>query len=192
MVKIGQTVGLNISVLVADGSQPVGRGIGPALEARDVLAVLRNDADAPQDLRNRAVALAGRIFEMAGSIAPDAAIAKAHGLIDDGQAWRKFQAICEAQGGMRVPPQAAHTHVVAAPSTGPVISIDNRRLARVAKLAGAPQSPAAGLYLHTPVGSRVERGQPLFTLHAETPGELAYALAYLYGQPPIVAIANGQ
>jgi thymidine phosphorylase len=192
MVKIGQTVGLNISVLVADGSQPVGRGIGPALEARDVLAVLRNDADAPQDLRNRAVALAGRIFEMAGSITPEAAIAKAQVLIDDGQAWRKFQAICEAQGGMRVPPQAAHTHVVAAPAAGPVISIDNRRLARVAKLAGAPQSPAAGLYLHSPVGTRVERGQPLFTLHAETPGELAYALAYLYGQPPVVAIANGQ
>ena len=66
------------------------------------------------------------------------------------------------------------------------------RLARVAKLAGAPQSAAAGLYLHTPIGTRVERGQPLFTLHAETPGELAYALAYLYGQPPVVAIANGQ
>ena len=192
MVKIGQTVGLQISVLLTDGSQPVGRGIGPALEARDVLAVLRNEPDAPQDLRERAVALAARIFEMAGSITKEAAIAKARGLIDDGQAWRKFEAICEAQGGLRVPPQAAHTHVIAAPTTGPVISIDNRRLARVAKLAGAPQSPAAGLYLHTPVGTRVERGQPLFTLHAETPGELAYALAYLYAQPPIVAIANGQ
>lgn len=192
MVKIGQTVGLQISVLLTDGSQPVGRGIGPALEARDVLAVLRNEPDAPQDLRERAVSLAGRIFEMAGSITPEAALAKARGLIDNGQAWRKFEAICEAQGGMRVPPQAAHTHVIAAPTSGPVISIDNRRLARVAKLAGAPQSPAAGLNLHTPVGTRVERGQPLFTLHAETPGELAYALAYLYGQPAIVAIANGQ
>ena len=192
MVKIGQTAGLQISILTTDGSQPVGRGIGPALEARDVLAVLRNETDAPQDLRERAVALAGRIFEMAGSITAEAAVNKARGLIDDGQAWRKFQAICEAQGGMRVPPQAAHTHVVTSPTAGPVISIDNRRLARVAKLAGAPQSPAAGLYLHTPVGTRVERGQPLFTLHAETPGELAYALAYLYAQPPIIAIANGQ
>jgi thymidine phosphorylase len=192
MVKIGQTVGLQISILLTDGSQPVGRGIGPALEAHDVLAVLRNEANAPQDLRERAVALAGRIFEMAGSVTPEAAVAKARGLIDDCQAWRKFQAICEAQGGMRVPPQAAHTHVITAPTAGPVISIDNRRLARVAKLAGAPQSSGAGLYLHTPIGTRVERNQPLFTLHAETPGELAYALAYLYAQPPIIAIANGQ
>jgi thymidine phosphorylase len=93
---------------------------------------------------------------------------------------------------MREPTTAAHTHVITAPAAGPVISIDNRRLSRVAKLAGAPQSPAAGLYLHAPVGTRVERGQALFTLHAETPGELAYALAYLYAQPPIVGIANGQ
>lgn len=192
MVKIGATVGLQISVLITDGRQPVGRGIGPALEARDVLAVLRNEPDAPQDLRERAVALAGRIFEIASRVTPETGIEMARSLLDDGRAWRKFQAICEAQGGMREPTKAAHTHVITAPAAGPVISIDNRRLARVAKLAGAPQSPAAGLELHTPVGTRVEHGQPLFTLHAETPGELAYALAYLYAQPPIVAIANGQ
>lgn len=192
MVRIGQTIGLEISVLITDGTQPVGRGIGPALEARDVLAVLQGAPDAPQDLRERAIALSGRIIEMASRVSAETGTAIARGLLDDGRAWKKFQSICEAQGGMRVPPQATHTHVVAAPATGPVVSIDNRRLARVAKLAGAPQSPAAGLYLHTPVGTRVERGQPLFTLHAETPGELAYALAYLYAQPPIIEIANGQ
>jgi thymidine phosphorylase len=192
MVRIGQTVGLQISVLITDGTQPVGRGIGPALEARDVLSVLRCDADAPQDLRERAIALSGRIIEMASRVSAETGTAIARGLLDDGRAWKKFQAICEAQGGMRVPPVARHTHVVAAPAGGPVISIDNRRLARVAKLAGAPQSPAAGLDLHTPVGTQVERGQPLFTLHAETPGELAYALAYLYAQPPVVVVANGQ
>jgi thymidine phosphorylase len=192
MIRIGQTVGLQISVLISDGSQPVGRGIGPALEARDVLAVLQNAPDAPADLRDRSIALAGRILEMANGVDPATAITTARSLLDDGRAWQKFQAICEAQGGMREPTTAAHTHVIAAPAAGPVISIDNRRLSRVAKLAGAPQSPAAGLYLHAPVGTRVERGQPLFTLHAETPGELAYALAYLYAQPPIIGIANGQ
>ncbi|MCP6757153.1 thymidine phosphorylase, partial [Klebsiella pneumoniae] len=56
--------------------------------------------------------------------------------------------------------------------------MDNRRLARIAKLAGAPRAPAAGLDLHVRLNERVETGQPLFTLHAETPGELAYALAF--------------
>jgi len=192
MVKVGQAIGLHVDVMQTDGSQPVGRGVGPALEARDVLAVLRREADAPQDLRERAVVLAGRIFEMAGHTPPGSGAALARALLDDGRAWHKFQAICDAQGGMREPPQAAHMHVMTAPSAGRVVSIDNRRLGRAAKLAGAPQSPAAGLSLHTPLGTRVERDQPLFTMHAETPGELAYALAYLHGQPPIVEIANGQ
>ncbi len=39
--------GIHLSVQITDGHQPVGRGIGPALEARDVLAVLRNTANAP-------------------------------------------------------------------------------------------------------------------------------------------------
>jgi thymidine phosphorylase len=61
---------------------------------------------------------------------------------------------------------------------GTVIAIDNRRLARIAKLAGAPGTACAGLDLHVRPGELVERGQPLFTLHAGTPGELAYALEY--------------
>jgi thymidine phosphorylase len=67
--------------------------------------------------------------------------------------------------------------------------IDNRRLARIAKLAGAPHSPAAGLELHAAVGVPVERGQPLYTIHAESPGELAYALDYVRSRPEIVQLA---
>jgi thymidine phosphorylase len=71
---------------------------------------------------------------------------------------------------------------------GRVGTIDNRRLARVAKLAGAPTAPAAGVELHTPVGTTVEAGEPLFTLHADAPGELSYALDYVAARPPIVGV----
>lgn len=111
-------------------------------------------------------------------------------ILDDGRAWSKFQAICEAQGGMRAPPEARHTQVVAATRTGKVVRIDNRRLARIAKLAGAPLSPAAGLELHAAMGAHVARGQPLFTIHAEAPGELAYALDHLAGRADAIAIAE--
>jgi hypothetical protein len=60
-------------------------------------------------------------------------------ILDDGGAWREFRAICEAQGGMRELPQAQFTHLVTAPRAGRVVSIDNRLLARIAKLAGAPR-----------------------------------------------------
>ena len=57
---VGKAVGLDTRVVITDGTQPVGRGIGPALEAMDLLSVLKNEVDAPKDLRERAVLLAGR------------------------------------------------------------------------------------------------------------------------------------
>ena len=59
------------------------------------------------------------------------------------EAARKFEAICRAQGGMRIPPVAARQRPVEAPWSGAVLRIDNRRLSRLAKLAGAPAVAAA-------------------------------------------------
>lgn len=186
--EVGRAVGLNIRAVFTDGAQPVGCGIGPALEARDVLSVLRGEAEAPQSLRERALVLAGAILELSSRVSPGEGYSTARSILDEGHAWRKFQAICEAQGGIREPPRAEHTRIIEARSTGRVVRIDNRRLARVAKLSGAPKAPAAGVQLHTPLGSQVEKGQPLFTIHAEAPGELAYALAYVEGKPDILHI----
>ncbi|MEQ1866172.1 MAG: thymidine phosphorylase, partial [Micropepsaceae bacterium] len=108
-------------------------------------------------------------------------IAEATRYLDSGEAWRKFQAICEAQGGMRTPPVAPFRRDFTALAAARVKAIDNRKLARVAKLAGAPVSTAAGLELRARTGDRVEKGQPLFTLHAQTQGEMAYAAAYADG-----------
>jgi thymidine phosphorylase len=188
LVETGRIIGLTVQTVVTDGTQPVGRGIGPALEARDVLAVLRREADAPADLRERALRLAGAVLEFSPEIAPGEGVRRARDILNDGRAWRKFEAICVAQGGLREPPVAAHTHSVTAARHGRVKAIDNRRLARVAKLAGAPRAPAAGIELHAPLGAEVEAGMPLFTVHAEAPGELAYALDYVAVQPGIVHV----
>jgi thymidine phosphorylase len=186
--NVGKEIGLHVRVVVTDGSQPVGRGIGPALEARDVLSVLRGEPQAPPALRERALQIAGRILELSGQVPRKGGYPLACAILDDGRAWRKFQAICAAQGGMREPPKASYTHVVEADRRGIVVRIDNRRLARIAKLSGAPKAMAAGLELHTPLGARVEKGQPLFTLHAESPGELAYALGYVETQTGAIQI----
>jgi thymidine phosphorylase len=190
LAAVGLAVGLRVQTIVTDGTQPVGRGIGPALEARDVLAVLRGDPAAPADLRERAVLLAGRVLEMAPGVAPGSGAQLAEAALADGRAWRKFQAICAAQGGMREPPEAPHRHPVTAARAGRVARIDNRRLARAAKLAGAPSDPAAGLELHVRVGDRIDAGTPLFTLHAESPGELAYALSFVDARPDIVLVED--
>ncbi len=189
--QVAAAQGLHLRVLRTSGAQPVGWGVGPALEAHDVLAVLRGTASAPMDLRQRALTLAGALLEFCGHSVAGAGISEATRLLDSGAAWTKFQAICEAQGGLREPGVAALRESVTALRTGKVISIDSRRLARAAKLVGAPVAPTAGLVLHVRLGDHVEHGMPLFTLHAQAPGELAYARSYLDTHPVITLSDEG-
>ncbi len=177
LTAVAEALGLRVHLHPSDGTQPVGNGIGPALEARDVLAVLARAPDAPADLRERALDLAGHLLELGGEPVGQGRN-KATALLDSGAAERKFLAICAAQGGQRTPPVAEYQAPVLSPARGVIAQIDNRLISRIAKLAGAPRAQAAGIELHAHVGRTVERGQPLMTVHAESPGELAYALAY--------------
>jgi thymidine phosphorylase len=177
--SIAKEFSIQTRVIFSDGTQPVGRGIGPALEAKDVLSVLSGDKLAPQDLRERALLLAGHIIEFNAGVPVGEGKNIAQSILDSGKALWKFQAICRAQGGMLDIPSARYTHVVTSNKTGKIVSIDNRHVARVAKLAGAPKSKTAGVELLVRVSSAIENGQPLFIVHAENPGELRYALSYL-------------
>jgi thymidine phosphorylase len=185
---VGSAVGLQVRPVLTHGVQPIGRGIGPALEARDVLSVLQGLPHAPADLRERSVLLGGHILEMA-EVAPEGSgQGMARAILDDGRAWHKFQTICEAQGGLRTPPVAPFTRPVTARRNGRIAIIDNRRLGRVAKLAGAPHDPAAGLVLEVRLGDEVVRGQTLFVVHAAAAGELDYALAYAESVDGIIGL----
>lgn len=174
---VGVSLGLQTKVVFTDGHQPVGFGIGPALEARDCLAVLQNKPDAPLDLRERALYLAGCILEFSPQVKPGEGYQIAEKLLKEGHAWRKFQAIAKAQGGGEFNiPQAPYTHEVLSQHAGIVDNIDPAFIARIAALAGAPATKAAGLDLHVHVKQSVEKGQPLFTIHSGSRDELSYAL----------------
>jgi thymidine phosphorylase len=188
LTTIAGSFGLNAAVVATDGSQPVGRGIGPALEAHEVLAVLQRHAGASVALRDRACRLAGALLELAG-LAAGSGYRLAADTIDDGRAWTKFQRICEAQGGMRLPPTSSQRQPLLAANDGVVRSIDNRKIARLAKLAGAPEVKAAGVLLHVELGTQVFAGQPLCSVHADTPGELAYALEYAAANTDLIALS---
>jgi len=190
LLAVAASLGIEARTLMSDGTQPVGHGIGPALEARDVLAVLKNAPGAPGSLRERAISVAAAVLELGGAAPAGAGERVARAAIDDGRAWRKFKAICEAQGGLRAPPVALHTHPVLSDRAGRVTAIDSRRISRVAKLAGAPDDKAAGVDMHTALGQSVEKGQPLFTLHAESPGQIAYALGYVAAWPEIIRVES--
>jgi thymidine phosphorylase len=190
LAAVAARFGVAVRPILTDGVQPVGRGIGPALEARDVLDVLQGVAGAPQDLRARAVALAGALLEFAGAEPAGGGAAAAEAALADGRAWRKFQRICEAQGGLRTPPAPSQSYEITSRDAGVALAIDNRSLARVAKLAGAPDAPAAGVTMHVRLADTVAPGQPLFTVHAETRAGLDYALAYAAAAGEIIRIGE--
>jgi thymidine phosphorylase len=185
-----QALGLKIAIRKTDGSQPVGVGVGPALEARDVLAVLRGESDAPVDLRERALDLAADLLELTPRHPKGTARPVLEQLLSSGAALRKFMAICEAQGGFHEPRRAAWTAPVATEHSGRIITFDNRRLAKIAKLAGAPNSPLAGVECRIRLGAHVVKGQPLYMVHAESQGQLQYALDFAASQPSIIGLES--
>ena len=186
--EVGDACGLHVRCVVTDGSRPVGAGIGPVEEARDVMAVLEGDPTAPEDLRSRAVLLAAHIFDMADNAGLETGKAWADTLLANGDALAQFRRIVKAQGGLKSLGSARFRHKELASSSGRIVSVDNRRLARLAKLAGAPAIPTAGLRLFANVGDTVKVGEPLYELLSETIGEQDYALAYRAGELPIFTI----
>ncbi len=188
LITTGKALGLEVRVLRTDGTQPVGRGIGPVLEAKDLLSVLRCETHAPEDLRARALLLAGELLEMADLAEPGKGWALAEKTLDSGAALAKFIAICQAQGGFKEPQLAPYQFNWLSPQAGQVTSIDNRQLSQLAKLAGAPEDPAAGVTLEVKLGDRLEVGQRLLTLHAASPGELQYAVDFLEAHPDMIGV----
>lgn len=190
IMAVAARFGVNATCIQTDGTQPVGRGMGPSLEAFDVLAVLQNTTGAPTDLRQRAARLAGAALEIGGKARKGEGADMALQTLADGRAWKKFVAICEAQGGMRAPPIAAHVQPLNASRSGRVVSVDNRKLARLAKLAGAPESKAAGVKMNVCLGDKIESGQPMLYIHADTGGELLYAREFAARNPDIVDVQS--
>lgn len=177
--EVGKALGIHVKTIITDGSQTVGYGIGPALEARDVLNVLQNKPEAPSDLREHALLIAAEILEFSPHVTTGNGYKLAEEILNSGQAWKKFQSICQAQGGLKEIPVAQYKYEYIAPKDGVVTNTDIKRLSLLAKLAGAPRAKAAGIDLHIKNGEHVVKDQPLFTIHAESPGELDYTLNYL-------------
>ena len=89
---------------------------------------------------------------------------------------------------MRTPGYAKERHPLLADRPGRLAWIDNRKLAKLAKLAGAPYSKASGVELHVKLGDKVQAGDPMCTVHAESRGELAYALDFAASHGPIFGV----
>jgi thymidine phosphorylase len=177
MEYVAGEIGLVIDVVLTDGAQPVGRGVGPVLEARDVMAVLKNSPGAPADLRARSLLLAGRVLEFDPRLRGGAGRVRAQEILDSGEALAAMERIIDAQG--RAPPvcPGGLTSEVIAPRSGHVTAMDCFRLARIARLAGAPTDKGAGIDLFKKVGDPVSKGDPLYRIHSCFSSDFDFAKA---------------
>jgi thymidine phosphorylase len=173
---IGDLFALHIEVVITDGSQPIGNGVGPVLEARDVQQVLSNNKEAPADLREKSLRLAGRILEFDPDVRGGQGYAIARDILESGRAFDKMQAIILAQGKQQekewpVPLKYA----VTAQENGYIHAIDNLKVAKIASLAGAPIDKYAGIDLSKKVGDNILKGETLFTIYACFKSEFEFA-----------------
>lgn len=179
-IDLGERLKMRVECAITYGDSPVGHTIGPALEVKEALAVLEG-ATEPQSLIQKSLSIAGIAFEMAGKAQQGEGYAMAEEILKSGKALAKFKQIIEVQGGdpsvtADSIPLGKHTHVVNAPWPGYVVGMNNPSLVSLARLAGAPQDHGAGIQLHAKTGERVDRGQPIFTIHADRPWRLKLAV----------------
>lgn len=171
-IALGKLLGMHVKVLYTEGSQPIGRGIGPMLEATDVLSILKGGG--PKDLREKSIHIA---TEMLNMIHVKNAENKVLEALDSGKAYKKFLQIVMLQGGKKNIQlrYAKKSKEIKAEKNGKVIIINNRGISKVARTAGAPEDKAAGLYLRVKRNDKVRKGQVLFTIYSDSADKLNMA-----------------
>jgi AMP phosphorylase len=185
-VDLGKRLGLNIQCALTFGDQPLGCSIGPALEAKEALTTLMGGG--PPDLREKAVSLAGMLFEMVGV---ENGRAKAEEMLDSGKAERKMREIIGAQGGNpNVKPDeipiGTESAVVLSERAGKVLWLSTEDIVRIAREAGAPKEKGAGVVLHSKLGETVHKDGVLLEIYAERSSKLSSALNLAKQLSPIV------
>ena len=178
---VGDMLSIEIDAVITDGSEPIGNGVGAVLEARDVMKVLRNKEDAPQDLKEKSLFLAGRILEFDPKLRGGQGYHVAKEILTSGRALEAMNKIIHAQGKAPQPQLGHLTRDIVSNISGVVESIDNERINKIGVMAGASQYPGAGLDLLKKVGDTVEQGETLYRIHAVTSTDFAFANSLVDG-----------
>ncbi|OGK18016.1 hypothetical protein A3G67_04455 [Candidatus Roizmanbacteria bacterium RIFCSPLOWO2_12_FULL_40_12] len=180
---LGKKFDMEIVVDINEVRQPAGYGVGPVLEARDVLSVLEQRKSRSLMLEEKTIRLAGKLLDICFE---DAKIKKngkdeAKKLLENGSALRKFREILKAQGGndqisiekLKI---RAHKHEVKASHRGTITKLNNYNLNTLAKVLGAPNDIQAGIYLERKIDDRVEKNEPVLIFYSSDKHRLNEAL----------------
>lgn len=177
-IQVGKVLGMEVEVLLTDGTGPMGRNFGPALEAKEVLEILERKTW--NNLGEKACALAGTLFEMQGYCPKGKGAEKAKAFIDSGKALEKFKEIILAQGGKITTsekvPLGRYTKIISCPQTGVIRKINVKKVISICNEAGCPADHGAGVICLMMPGTHVKKGEPMMEIYAETQDKLDLAV----------------
>lgn len=169
---LGKKFRIKIKVILTDGSQPIGNGIGPILEMIDVLKVLERN-NPPKDLEEKSVNLAAEILEMSGKAKQGKGDKMAWEILNSGKALKKFKEIIKAQGETKTTLKPAkYQYTINAEKSGKIKRLDNKKINGLANVLGCPADKGAGIYLYHHVGKKIKKGEKIMTLYAESEEKL--------------------
>ena len=184
-IKLSKELGIKIKVIITDGKQPIGNGIGPNLEARDVLSVLMGKG--PKDLRDKAIKMSIQILKMLNMKNPKK---KVLDTLNSGKAYDKMKEIIKAQKGKILKPEqlklGKFKKNIYSGKSGRVKELNNKDVSKIARIAGAPVDKAAGVYLYKKLRDKVKRKELLFTIYAENRKRLNYSVELVKERNPYV------
>jgi thymidine phosphorylase len=176
---LGKNLGLEIYVHLSEGNQPIGNGIGPALEANDILKILKNENDAPIDLKEKIIFLSGIIIEFDENVKKGEGKKIAKEILESGRAYERFKKICEAQGGFKNEiSMAKFNRDFVANFEGKVCGIDIKKIDSLARLTGCPDDKEAGIYIYKHLNDYVKKGEKIMTIYSNSIGELNTAFDF--------------
>ncbi len=181
-LNLGKRLGMKIESLITDGTDPIGNGVGPALECIDVLQVL--EGKGPVDLRDKSCQMAGILLELCKNVPKGKGYELANKIIDSGKALSKFREIVDLQGGNGKVKTSdislgKYTYEVKAEKNGRISHVDNRLISKIARVAGAPRDKGAGLYMNFEQGDKVRKGETIFKIYSESESKLSFAIKSL-------------
>lgn len=184
-LQVGNHFKLKMNVVLTDGSQPIGNGIGPVLEMQDVIRVLKRE-NSPKDLEKKSIFLAAQILEMVGKAKKGQGEQLAREALYSGEAFKKFEEIISEQGRKLVDLKTARLkYELKSKKGGRIHFIDNKAINLLGRILGCPTDKAAGLYLYKHNGDEIKKGEPIATLYSESDKKLKEAIKFFNEANPV-------
>ncbi len=185
---LGRYFKKKLKVVLTDGRQPIGNGVGPALELMDILKVLdpKKQKQAPKDLEKKSLFLAGEILEMSGKVKKGQGINFAKKILYSGKALEKFKEIIRAQeGSLKRLRYGKFKKNILSIRSGKISEIDNQKINFLARVTGCPVNKFSGLYLYYHIGDKVKKGEKILTLYSDSKLKLKEAYSFFNKLKPI-------